>query len=512
MMVTQQRVYLTHISFITAVVRRSTMLTIMNYHLAIDQGTHASRAILYNQSGNVLAREMQNIALSRRQNNHIEQQADEILQSIIRVQHRLLASLPAKIRKQIRSCGIACQRSTVLACNQQGEPLSAAISWQDVRGEHYLDDLTISPQQIQKISGLPCSAHYGASKLRWLLDNSPRVKKQSIDNLYLAPLISYLLFHLAQTKPGKPQFVVDHSQAQRMQLWNMKTLDWSDRLLQAFKIPRNTLPQCRPMQYDYGYLGNTRTPIRAVGGDQNAALLGAMNGKIDTTTALINLGSGAFVLQPLPSLQHSSRLLTSITCSSAGTIRYCREATVNGAGNALNWLAQQDLFTQQPWRSHVSAWLDQSLHDETMETLFINTVGGLGSPWWSAKIPPHFINATQAGKRELCVAVIESIIFLLQENLDMMSKAHPIQRCILSGGLAEIDALCQKIANLSQLPVQQLRDKESTARGIAWLSASSPPWCDTKQKTFYPAKEPGLRRRYRQFHTHLTALMTSHEQ
>lgn len=486
----------------------------MNYHLAIDQGTHASRAILYDSDGQRIAQHHQDISLARMDNGFVEQQPTEILQSVLTLVRRFTESLPGAIYNRITHCGIACQRSTIVACNLQGKPLRPAISWQDTRGEAYLSELPLSPAEIQKITGLPCSAHYAASKLRWLLEQDTQIKTRPVDSLLLAPLISYLLYHLLETKPADVAYVVDHSQAQRMQLLDLETCDWSDQLLSAFKIPRQTLPLCRPMRFDYGNLCGTHIPVRAIAGDQNAALLGVLHGRFDLHTCLVNLGSGAFLLQPLKQLRHSTRLLTSIFYSDGHTVHYCREATVNGAGNALSWLAQQDTSVKQATLKELSTWLESSMQDSRLSTLFVNSVGQLGSPWWCASVPPHFLNEKQINRRERYIAVLESILFLVQINLDIMHHEQPVQRLIVSGGLARIPALCQKMANLSQLPVSLAADSESTARGVAWLASESVVRQSLDQETenmlpdqtvYTPRKESGLRQRYQLFQQQLTA-------
>ncbi|MEE9303262.1 MAG: FGGY family carbohydrate kinase [Thiotrichaceae bacterium] len=490
----------------------------MNYYLAIDQGTHASRAILYNETGQLISSQVEPVSLSRLENGHIEQNALEIVHSVKKALKTLLKGLETDIQKNIKACGIACQRSTVVACNPQGLPLSPAISWQDVRGDSYLNPLPLTAERVQQTSGLPLSPHYAASKCRWLLDHHPQVKKTPIDHLYLAPLSSFLLLHLVQSSP----FVIDHSHAQRMQLMDIKTLDWSDELIHAFGIPRRCLPVCKPMCDDYGLLLDTKIPITAMCGDQNAALFGS--GGLTHETALINLGSGAFVLRKLTTFKKSKRLLSGIAYSTpkSSTTEYLREGTINGCGNALSWY-QQQLDTEgsadvNNWRDQLPLWLTEIDNPP----LFINSVGGLGSPWWSNQIEPHFIPQQDINESisenisAKSVAIIESIVFLIQDNLNLMTQEHPITLLKLSGGLSQLDGLCQKMANLSQIPVQRLVDKETTARGVAWLaSGKNTAWpiaddgCleSIFEPTFEPIKDMGLDNRYQQFQHQLSRLL-----
>ena len=144
----------------------------MSLTLAIDQGTHASRAILYDANGKIIDSVWQSVELQRLSNGHIEQDALQILGSIEVCIEQLLQKIPTSQHKQITQCGLATQRSTLVPCDESGQPVAAAISWQDTRAADFLDTLQDEKQRIQDISGLPLSAHYGASKMRWFLSTN----------------------------------------------------------------------------------------------------------------------------------------------------------------------------------------------------------------------------------------------------------------------------------------------------------------------------------------------------
>ncbi len=460
----------------------------MDYLLAIDQGTHASRALLFDVCGRQIASHLVPVTLTRPQANRAEQDPGEIISSVREAVTQAIRSLAPAERGNIRACGLTTQRSTVLAWRANGTPLSAAISWQDTRGASLVDSLHAAyGVEIRKRSGLPLSAHYGASKLHWL-----HQQLAGEGCLRLGPLASFLLTHLTGTG-----HVIDHSNAQRMQLLDIEHLDWSPSLADRFGIPLDGLPACRPVMSDYGVLTDYGIPVTAVCGDQNAAWHGSSVDAHDC--ALINIGSGAFVLaaQEEPG-DNVPALLRSLSVSDARGGEWLLEGTVNGAGSALQWLAEQagidDLATRLP------AWLEQV----TEPPLFMNTVGGLGSPWWRRPGPPVFRpdNSCQSqSSAERAVAVVESIVFLLQYNLDCMSRHTAIERLRVSGGLSRLDGLCQKLANLSRLPVERCEDTEASARGVAWLAAGRPAdWLVPQDLSrFTPRSDRPLQNRYQHF-------------
>ncbi|HHO59018.1 MAG TPA: hypothetical protein ENJ64_02160, partial [Thiotrichales bacterium] len=355
---------------------------------------------------------------------------------------------------------------------------------------------------IQRLTGLPPSAHYGASKLHDLATETGQDgQKNNAGNACLTPLISFLLHHLLENKPC----IVDHANAQRTQLLDLTRLQWSETLTKLFAVPVQALPACVPVLSSspggHGLLAGTTMPVRAISGDQNAALYGT--GDLQPDCALVNIGSGAFVMRLLPQYTASEKLLTSIACSSQQQVQYLREGTINGAGSALDWLAKKHPDNAIP--THLPAWLQTIEHPP----VFINAVGGLGSPWWRSDITPCFIRAgdhrpveeaTVAGQ---AVAVVESIVFLVMENLAMMQREHAIQRLRISGGLSQLDGLCQRLADLSGLPVERVEQAEATARGIAWLASGSSKAWPASFKLFSPADNSGLNKRYQVLITEL---------
>ncbi len=456
----------------------------MDYLLAIDQGTHASRALLFDMCGRQIASHLVAVTLTRPQANRAEQDPGEIIASVREAVAQAIRSLAPAERGNIRACGLTTQRSTVLAWRANGTPLSAAISWQDTRGASLVDALHTRGEKIRKRSGLPLSAHYGASKLHWL-----HQRLAGEGRLRLGPLASFVLTHL--TTAGH---VIDHSNAQRMQLLDIERLDWSHPLADCFGIPLDGLPACRPVMSDYGVLTDYGIPVTAVCGDQNAAWHG--RGRDTRDCALINLGSGAFVLAAQVSGDDVPALLRSLSVSDARGAEWLLEGTVNGAGSALQWLAEQEGSDDLAMR--LPDWLEQV----TEPPLFMNTLGGLGSPWWRRPGPPVFRPQDSCqSSAERAVAVVESIVFLLQYNLDCMSRHTAIGCLWVSGGLSRLDGLCQKLANLSKLPVERCEDTEASARGVAWLAAGRPADWQTAQdlSRFTPRPDRPLQMRYQRF-------------
>jgi len=191
--------------------------------LAIDQGTHSTRAIIFDSHGRVVTSAQQSIGLQRNSRTEIEQSATEILQSMQSVVANVLDD-PAVNPEQISCAGMATQRSSVMAWHRNtGQPLSPVLSWQDRRAADQLHSHGDQSQTIQKITGLLLSPHYGASKLQWLLENNTAVAAALQDNtLVMGPLASFLLHHLTDYEHE----AIDDANASRTLLWNLEQRNW----------------------------------------------------------------------------------------------------------------------------------------------------------------------------------------------------------------------------------------------------------------------------------------------
>lgn len=463
-------------------------------HLAIDQGGHASRAILFDHSGHVLAQSESAVATIRSQPGWVEHDPQELLASVhSAIQNTLEKTAEPAI--QIISAGLATQRSSIVCWNRfTGEALSPIISWQDHRAHATISALSAHQQRVHNKTGLFLSPHYGASKIKWCLDHLPEVQHAlQCNTLYIGPLASFLAAQLT----GQSTAYIDPANAGRTLLWNIETRDWDPELLALFDIPLHILPKCTPSFFPYGEIKslNTAIPLQLLIGDQPAALFAHGPPSIDQT--YINMGTGVFVQR----LQQNStavpaQLLKSLVVTGQNETYYTIEGTINGGASALDWFAQQ--YQVQDWQKESSAWL-QKKYSTSQIPLFINTVGGLGSPFWRTDIQPHFIGEGSIAAK--FISILESILFLIQINMKHMDRYLSLSSSIIvSGGLSMIEGLCQNLADLSQRPVYRPKQTEATAQGLAELLAQTPRQT-TNHFSYLPNKNADLLQRYQKWLT-----------
>jgi glycerol kinase len=444
--------------------------------------------VLFDSAGTQVAAAQVAVGTVRDGHVRVEQDPEELAGSLRSAIEDAMDSRPGA---NLVAAGLATQRSTIVAWSRRsGQALHAAISWQDRRAAGWLERLAPVAGQVREITGLPLSPHYGASKLRWCLEHVPAVQQAAIaGDLALGPLSSFLAFRLAENRPC----VADPANASRTLLFDPVALDWSPELLRLFELDPSWLPRCVPTRHLFGHVAcaGLRVPLAACTGDQSAAAFAF--GPPDPATALLNVGTGAFIQRAIPAGTRLPRgILRSVLCIDAeGTIA-SHEGTVNGAGSALDWL-----------RERVALDVDRGLEAlaahpplEGLVPVFVNGVGGLGAPFWLADFPSEFVGDGDDVAR--LAAVIESIAFLVCANLEALRTAAPLGRIRISGGLARNDYLCRCLAAASRLPVERPALVEATARGVAWLAAGKPAaWQPVPvEQVFKPSAAPALETRH----------------
>jgi len=469
--------------------------------LALDQGGSASRALVFDGEGRELASSRVEVADRRPRTGWVEQDPGAVVDSLRQVAEAALLQLDAAQRAHVHACGLSCQRSSLVCWDRtSGVTLSPILSWQDTRAAQWLAAQALDTEAIRASTGLYPNAHFGLSKIRWCLDHLDAVKLAAADGrLVIGSLAAFLAFRLLEQRPC----LVDPANASRTLLFDLARGDWNRELLERFAIDRRWLPDIARSDAEFGDLVLTAKgmslqgmpsqglPLRLLSGDQSTAAFAY--GEPRSEAAYLNVGTGAFVYRLAPHASTPSQLLRSVIHWSEAP-QYVIEGTVNGAGSALAWLAEQHGIAD------IAAALDaQWVGDAPGDTVFLNGIGGLGSPDWRPRFASRFIG--EATMEQQLVAVAESIVFLIQRNLSLLqSIGEPCAYVLISGGLSHSDRLCQALSDLSQLPLRRPAQCEASARGSAFLLAGRPAsWAALPEQRFEPQPNPALLARYRRW-------------
>ena len=196
-----------------------------NYILAIDAGTTSSRAILFDQNGSTIGTAQHEFTQHFPKESWVEHDAIEIWETQLMAIREVLEKTDTKA-SQIHAMGITNQRETTVLWNRKtGKPVHNAIVWQDRRTASICDNLSKKGRSTLffEKTGLLLDAYFSGTKIKWILDQNPELKKQAQNGeLAFGTIDSWLIWNLTDGKVH----VTDVTNASRTLLYNIHTLEW----------------------------------------------------------------------------------------------------------------------------------------------------------------------------------------------------------------------------------------------------------------------------------------------
>lgn len=439
----------------------------MRYIIALDEGTTSTRAVLYDLKENrITMQKASAIGQIYPEPSFVEENANEIYAETLSSLIEILESVEIS---EVAGIGITNQRETVIAWDKKtGKPLYNAIVWQCRRTAEYMAELTKTKGEIiRRKTGLIMDAYFSASKIKWLIDNVPEVKRKlSLGEVCFGTVDSYLCYKLT----GGKAFVTDVTNASRTMLLNLNTLDYDDELLEIFGIPRDSLPEIVASDARVGTFsyGGYDIPVCGIAGDQQAALIG--QGCFSVGESKVTYGTGMFMLlnvgeKPLSS-EHG--LITTVAYKIGDKSAYAFEGSVFNAGSAIQWLRDGlELFAD----SKDSETLARSV-DGNGGVYFVPAFTGMGAPWWRPDARGMLCGITRGTtKAHVARAALEAMAYSARDLADVMARDGGTEISVLrcDGGASANDFLMQYQADVLGKPVDRPAEKESTALGAVYL-------------------------------------------
>ena len=437
------------------------------YLLAIDQGTTSTRAILFDSK----ARPRANHAMPLRQiypaNGWVEHDAEEIWRGVRQCAQKVLNAAP---RGEVAALGITNQRETsVIWDAATGKPLANAIVWQDRRGAARCAELKAKgwEAKIARKTGLLLDPYFSATKLEWLLKHVKGARARAAKgDVRFGTIDSWLIWNLT----GGKVHATDVTNASRTMIFNLRTRDWDDELLDLFGVPRAMLPEVKDSVADFGMAKGLGAPIPILGvaGDQQAASFGQAcfsPGDIKAT-----YGTGCFALVNTGKTIARSRNRLLVTALAGHD--YAVEGSIFIAGAVVQWL--RDALGVIATAPEVEALAKSAGPYDGL--YFVPAFTGLGAPYWDPQARGAILGLTRgAGKAEVAAAALDAVCYQTRDLLDAMARDMKAAKIRLrelkvDGGMVADDFFCQRLADLTGLSVARPRITETTALGAALLA------------------------------------------
>jgi xylulokinase len=414
--------------------------------LAIDIGTSATKAALFSLAGELLAVQTQEYGVDHPQPGWAEQDPRAWWSAACRCTTRVMAEAG---QPAVAAVAVSGQTPSLVAVDQQGQPLRPAVLWLDRRAHPQVAWLEahLGGQAAIAASGNLLDSYYGGVKWLWFRREEPQLYRQTWQ---IWQASSYLIYHLT----GVP--LLEVSQAGLCSpCFNLHTQSWDPFVCDRMGLDLGKLPPLVPATYIAGGITPQAarqtgipagTPVCAGGGDFALSCLGA--GSPRPGSAVVMLGTAGNLLVPDPA-GTDPRLINTRHVSGGGL-------SLGGvySGGVVTWL--RTLLGLDPAEAYTQLEAEAAATPPGAEGLvFLPYLMGERTPIWDPHARGLFFGLSQAHQRgHLYRAALEGVAYAFREMLDIVAgTGTPIHQVTLTDGGARSPLWRQIFADVLGLPV-----------------------------------------------------------
>lgn len=478
----------------------------MKYIIALDQGTTSSRAVLFDENQKIVGIAQKEFTQIYPKEGWVEHDPMEIWSS----QSGVLAEVIARegiSQHDIIGLGITNQRETTIVWDKNtGKPVYNAIVWQCRRTAQICDELRKKEglvEYIKENTGLVLDAYFSGTKIKWILDNVEGAReKAEKGELLFGTVDTWLIWKLTNGKVH----ATDYTNASRTMIYNIKNLEWDEKLLKELGIPKSMLPEVKDSSGTFGYAnlggkGGHRVPICGVAGDQQSALFG--QACFEKGEAKNTYGTGCFLLMNTGEemVQSKNGLVTTIAIGLNGKVQYALEGSIFVGGAVVQWLRDELRLVGE---SKDTEYFARKVKDNG-GVYVVPAFVGLGAPYWDMYARGAILGLTRgANKNHIIRAALESIAYQTRDVLEAMQEDSGIELNGLKvdGGATANNFLMEFQSDILGKTVRRPTVLETTALGAAYLAGLAVGVWETKEeiknswildREFSPTMEEDLR-------------------
>jgi xylulokinase len=438
------------------------------YFLGIDVSTTATKALLIDTSGNVLAVASTQYSFETPRPLWSEQHPDLWWDGAQKSIRAVIAKAGVDAA-QIGGLGLTGQMHGLVLLDEAGGVLRPAILWNDQRTQAQCDEIhaTIGRERFIQISGNVALTGFTAPKILWVRENEPQVYAKVRHVLLPKDYVRYKL---------TGAYAMDKADGAGTVLFDLKSRAWSAELLEKLGIDPSWMPPTFEGPVFTGLVTpeaaaatglKTGTPVAAGGGDQAAQAVGV--GAVEAGVVALTVGTSGVVFATTPSALIEPEGRLHAFCHAVPGMWHFMGVMLSAAGS-LQWYHD----TLAP-----SVSFDDLIKEA--ESVPAGSEGLQFLPYLSGERTPHpdplargaFIGLTvRHGRGHLTRAVLEGVSFGLKDSFTLIQNAGlgEITQVRASGGGTKSALWRQILASALGAELVTVNTSEGAAYGAALLA------------------------------------------
>lgn len=437
--------------------------------MGVDIGTSSTKAVLFNERGEVICREATHYELVTDETGKAEESPTEIFEAVITSIRGVMKDID---KTELRGISFSSAMHSLIMVGADGELLTECITWADGRSSEALENIKRDNYlfQLYEATGTPIHPMSPFAKICWLKEDEPQLFRRAEK---FVDIKSYILNRLFGV------WVMDESLASGTGLYNILEHDWEFEAMEIVKLTPDYLPKVVPETYqlhgvkkEYADLMGIpeNLPFIVGGSDGALANIGIQaTGRNDVT---ITVGTSGAVRKLTNEFQVDSRGRT--FCYGAGDGYFIAGGAVNNGGKVVEWGLQQfgseSEIMNRDFTSFI-AHIDE-VAPGASGLLFQPYLLGERAPFWTNDIRGGFVGLTiNHSKAHFVRAILEGIAFNLAEVYEAVSAPDDI--IYVTGGISGHEAWCRLLADILNREVRVPHTIEGSSLGAAIIGMRS---------------------------------------
>ena len=206
--------------------------------LGVDIGTTSVKVVAFSPDGRELSRASQRLTLLTEQPTWVEQDAEEVYRAVENCMLDVVRRLQPTLWT-VERVGFSAAMHSILAVDEEGRPLTQAMTWMDTRATAQAEQLWSSPAGIgiYQATGTPIHPMAPLAKLMWLKENRPALLCQAFKFVSLKEYVWYRWFGVWE---------IDASMASATGLYDIAHKDWLPAALELAGVRSSQLSTIVP--------------------------------------------------------------------------------------------------------------------------------------------------------------------------------------------------------------------------------------------------------------------------
>lgn len=445
-----------------------------SYMLGIDIGTTSTKSVLFSEKGEVIEKENIGYPLYTPNISTAEQDPEEIYQAMLQSISNIMKRHK---EKTLSFVSFSSAMHSVIAIDENDEPLTPCITWADNRSEAWAHKIKteLNGHEVYKRTGTPIHPMSPLTKIAWIVHNRPEIASKAKKYIGIKEYIFKKLFN---------HYAVDHSLASATGMMNLQTLDWDDEALQIAGITANQLSELVPTTKIFTdcnpeiakQMGiDSQTPFVIGASDGVLSNLGVNAIRKGEIAVTIGTSGAIRTIIDKPQTDKKGRIF----CYALTENHWVIGGPVNNGGMVLRWIRDElaSSETETAKRLGIDPYdvltkIAERVQPGSDGLLFHPFLAGERAPLWNPDVRGSFIGLTMSHKKEHMIrAALEGVIYNLYTVFLALIECmdSPVTRIQATGGFARSQVWRQMMSDIFDSEVIVPESYESSCLGACIL-------------------------------------------